>query len=282
MSKYELPIHFENPEGLHEISTKTLFEFLHAYKAIAKEFGLEIDITIGVPSIGGWKAELGLLVLSVLISPTVALLTGYSLDELGKKAHHEIVEMINEYINKESSEINVPLPKECVEAKNRIFEQLQRDQCVVGFRFGDFPAIPRANFHLYIERVVDEKPIYRGQTKIIVSSPDWLKKRSWRGMIEIIDTQERSFDFEMSLTRNFWQGVLNNLFPLHTADVMQVQLIEYPSRKIKYSVARVLSYNNIEIDKPIPEELVNSLFVESGPINPADSRAQKNLFDLDH
>ena len=282
MSEYELPIHFENPEGLHEISTKTLFELIDGYKAISKEFGLDLDISVGVPSIGGWRAELKFIAIGVLINPSVAILTGENLEEWGKKAHHEIVEIVNDYINKESSEINVPLPKECIEAKNRIFEQLQRDQCVVGFRLGDFPVIPRVNFHLYIERVVDEKPIYRGQTKIIVSSPDWLKKRSWRGRIEIIDTQERSFDFELSLTRNFWQGVQDNLFPLQTADAMQVQLIEYPSRKIKYSVARVLSYNNIEIDQPIPEDLVNSLFVESGPINSADLQAQKNLFDLDH
>ncbi len=278
MQKYKLPIHFENPESIHEISAETLFEFINAYKEISKIFGISLDINVQVPTTGGWKSTLIFAVTAIGVSPIVTLISGETLEDWAKKGHHEIIKLVNDYINKKTTDIQIKVPNECIDQKNRIFKQMLKDNCVIGFKIGNFPSIPRANFHLYIEKPIDEKPIYLGITKIIVSSPDWHQKRAWRGRIEILGEQERVFDFEKSNTYVFWERVLNDELQLHTEDTMQVQLVEFPSRRVKYLVIRVLSYNNQLIDQSIDHHIIDEQYLKNNELNPIVSSHQIDLF----
>lgn len=273
-------IHFENPEGMHEISAETLVIFIDAYKGIAKQFGLEVDLNLTIPEEGGWKAGLVVWTISFIgINPLLILFTDKSGEDWAKKARSEIVTLINQYITKKADEIQPPLPRECLEQKNKIYHQLQKDECVTGFKLGGSPAIPKKDFHLYIAELPDEKPIYLGITEISVFSPDWHGKRSWRGSIEILSDQEKSFDFEPDLTDKFWDCVRGDKLTLHTTDVMQVQLIEWPIRKVKHRVVRVLRYNEIQVDDPLPEGVISSMWRLSEDEISKQTPAQKALFE---
>ena len=54
--------------------------------------------------------------------------------------------------------------------------------------------------------------------------------------IEIIDDKESAFDFDKDLTGKFWERVKLDTLPLHTTDVMRVQLLKRPSNKVKYLI----------------------------------------------
>ena len=49
--------------------------------------------------------------------------------------------------------------------------------------------------------------------------------------------------------------------PLHTTDVMRVQLIKRPTNKVKYLVIRVLSYNNEKIDSLIGKKHLHKIAI---------------------
>lgn len=253
MEPYILPIHFDNFQGKHQINSNSLLIFVEAYKEIAEVFGLSAEIQIGVPEEGGWKASLFFGITFVGFSPFVALLTGESADDLGKRGHTYIVQAVNKFITQRVLDVPEELPKECIKHKNKIYQQFQKDDCIDTFHLGDYPPIPRASFHLYIKEMPDEELQYLGETDITVHSPDWKGKRSWRGKIGIIEDRENAFAFDKDLTGKFWEKIKLDALPLHTADVMQVQLIKRPTNKVKYLVVRVLSYNGEAIDSPISE-----------------------------
>lgn len=261
MDNQILPIHFGNLQGKHEINATSLLVFISSYKEISEAFGFAVDVQIGIPEEGGWKTNLGLVITFIGLNPFVALLTGETADDWAKKRHHEIVKVVNKFITAKAIDIPQECPKECINQKNKIYEQFQKDACIDSFRLGDFPPIPRQNFHEYINVVPDDLAEYLGETNITVSSPDWKGKRSWRGKIEILDESLSSFSFDKDLTGKFWEKIKLDSLLLHTTDVMRVQLIRRPSNKVKYQAIRVLSYNGEGIDQALSDREIHGLAV---------------------
>lgn len=279
MENQILPIHFGNLQGEHAINSTSLLVFIEAYKAISETFEVSIDVQIGIPEEGGWKANLIFAVTFIGFNPFVALLTGETADDWAKKGHIEIIKAVNKFITTKAAAVSDEFPKECINQKNKIFDQFQKDVCIDSFRLGDLPPIPRQNFHEYINFIPDDLAEYVGETDITVSSPDWKGKRSWRGKIEIIDEQQSSFSFDKDLTGKFWEKIKLNSLPLHTTDVMRVQLIKLPSSKVKYQVIRVLTYNGENIDQPISDHEIQEFAVFSVQ-TPATERLAQIPFEF--
>jgi hypothetical protein len=267
MENQILPIHFGNLQGKHAINSVSLLVFIEAYKEISEIFGASIDVQIGTPEEGGWKANLFIAITFIGLNPLVALLTGETADDWAKKGHVEIVKLVNNFITTKAAALPEEFPKELINQKNNIFDQFQKDICIDSFRLGDLPLIPRQNFHEYISLIPDELAEYLGETNITVSSPDWKGKRSWRGKIEIIDEPQSSFSFDKDLTGKFWEKVKLDSLLLHTTDVMRVQLIKRPSSKVKYQVIRVLNYNGEDVDQALSNVEINGFAIFS-PQNP--------------
>lgn len=246
-----VPIHFGNFQGKHEISSDSLLVFIEAYKEIAYFLGTDVNIQIGVPTEGGWKSNLFFTILGSSITPLIALFTGETADDWGKKGNTKIVKYINEFITTEANALSDEIPKECIKRKNKMYQQFKKDDCIDTFKIDTFPAIPKSNFQNYIQEIPEEEVIYLGESDITVHSPDWKGKRAWKGKIEILGDKENSFDFDKDLTGKFWEKVKLDLLLLHTTDIMKVQLIKRPTHKVKYLVIRVLNYNEQEIDTPI-------------------------------
>lgn len=258
-----LSIHFGNSQGNHEINATSLLIFINSYKEISEAFGFAVDVQIGVPSEGGWKTKLSFAIAFIGASPFVTLLTGETADDWAKRGHSQIVKVVNSFITVKAADIPKEFPKECINQKNKIYEQFQKDKCIDSFRLGDLPFIPRQNFHEYINLVPDEPSEYLGETNITVSSPDWKGKRSWRGKIEIIHEPQSAFSFDKDLTGRFWEKIKLDSLPLHTTDVMRVQLIKKPSKKVKYQVIRVLSYNGEDIDQSLSNAEIHGFAIFS-------------------
>lgn len=203
LEPYVLPIHFDNFQGKHEISTDTLIVFVEAYKEIAEIYGLNLDIQISVPQEGGWKVNLVFGVTFVGLNPFLALLTGETADDWAKKGHVYVVQKINEFITEQSKNVSDKFPKECIKQKNKIYEQFQKDNCVDTFHLDNLPPIPRMDFYLYINELNEDELVYLGETNITVHSPDWKGKRSWKGKIDIIAESASSFAFDKDLQVGF-------------------------------------------------------------------------------
>ena len=278
MDNQVLPIHFGNLDGRHEINSDSLLVFIDSYKEIFEAFRFSVDIQIGIPEEGGWKAKLFVAITFIGASPFITLLTGETVDDWAKKARSEIVLVVNNFITKKAADIPEGFPKECIKQKNKIYEQFQKDECIDSFRLGDHPPIPRRNFHEYIDLIADEEYVYLGETNITVSSPDWKGKRSWRGEILILEDAQSSFTFDKDLTGRFWEKIKLDSLPLHTTDIMRVQLIKRPSSKVKYQVIRVLSYNDEEIDTRISDEAIHRFATFSIQSATIKSPSQLGLF----
>jgi hypothetical protein len=279
MEPYILPIHFDNFQGKHEISSDSLIVFLDAYKEIAEFYGLTAEIQIGVPEEGGWRAKFIILgaISFIGINPISILLTGKTSEEWAQEGRAFIVQQINTFITTEVSNITNEIPRECIKQKNKIYQQFQKDNCIDTFHLGDFPPIPRNNFQLYIKEIDDEEVEYLGETDITVHSPDWKGRRSWRGKIEVIEDKESAFDFDKDLTGKFWERVKLDTLPLHTTDVMRVQLLRRPSNKVKYLILRVLSYNSEKIDSPVSEADINKMSIVDAKANKSKQADQLEL-----
>lgn len=229
MEPITLPVHFGNSQGKHEINADSLLVLIESYKEISEIFGLKAEIQIGVPEEGGWKTNLFLVVSLVGVNPFIALLTGKTADEWAKEGHAHIALAINEFITTEARTTPDEIPRDCIKIKNKIYQQFQTDECIDSFSLGDLPPIPKNTFHLYIKELPDEEYIYLGEADITVSSPDWKGKRSWRGQIDIVEEKESAFSFDKDLTGKFWEKVKLDALPLHTTDVMKVQLVQRPT-----------------------------------------------------
>ena len=278
-----VPIHFGNLQGQHEISSDSLLVFIEAYKEIADFFGVEVEVQIGVPTEGGWKSKLtmGAIIVGTLnfigIDNLSILFTGKESKEWFYSAHNRI-KLISEFITTEANSMSDEIPKECTKQKNKIYQQFQKDDCIDSFKIDTFPAIPKINFQNYIKEIPKEEVIYLGETNIIVHSPDWKGKRSWRGKIEIINDRENAFDFDKDLTGKFWERVKLDLLPLHTTDVMRVQLIKRPTYKVKYLAIRVLKYNDDEIDTPLDITDISKFAI----LDNSTLKEEINLFSFEH
>lgn len=273
-----VPIHFGNLQGKHEINSNSLLVFIEAYKEISEFFGVEIDVQIGVPTEGGWMTKLFLGISFVGFNSFVALLTGETADDWAKKGHVEIVKHINQFITTEATNVSDEIPKECTKQKNKMYQQFQKDGCIDSFKIDTFPAIPKVNFQNYIKEIPEEEVIYLGETDITVHSPDWKGKRSWKGKIEILNDKENSFGFNKSLTGKFWEKVTLDMLPLHTTDIMKVQLIKRPTHKVKYLAIRVLKYNEDEIDTPLDISDISKFAI----LNNSNIEEEINLFSFEN
>ena len=277
---YVLPIHFDNFQGKHEINADTLIIFVEAYIEIAEIYGISLDIQISVPQEGGWKTNLVFGVTFIGLSPFVALLTGETADDWTKKGHVYAVQKINEFITEQSRNLPDVFPKECIKQKNKMYEQFQKDNCVDTFHLADFAPIPKSHFYLYIKDVQDDEYLYLGEADITVHSPDWKGKRSWKGKIDTIDESASSFAFDKELTGKFWEMVKLDNLPLHTTDVMKVQLVKRPTYKVKYLVIRVLSYNEQDVDTQLNEAEIHKITtVEQIHEKVTDNINQGDLFN---
>lgn len=281
MESYTLPIHFGNFEGKHEIDSDSFVVFLEAYKEIAKQFGVHLDIHVGVPTEGGWKTTLQIgtwTIAFIGISPFAMFLTGHSADDIAEMSRDKVIGLMNQYITTPTTFFPEAPPKECIRQKNKIYKQFSKDLCIDSFRLGAIDAIPRGNFHLYMQEEPEEIDTYLGETNITVHSPDWKGNRSWKGQIDILNEKECSFDFNKNLTGKFWEQVELDRLTLHTEDVMRVQLIERPAHKVKFLVIRVLSYNNSQIDAPLTEIDISKFAAVSSIKDQPSPQAQANLF----
>lgn len=257
MEPINLLVHFGNLQEKHEISSDSLIVLIESYKEISEFFGLNVEIQIGIPEEGGWKTTLavtGVITSFIGINPISIIMTGETSEAWAKKGREFIVQRVNEFVTTKANELPDEIPRDCIKSKNKIYHQFQIDECIDSFRIGDSLPIPRNNFPLYIRELTDEEHVYLGETDITVSSPDWKGKRSWRGNIEIVEDKESSFAFDKDFTGKFWEKVKIDALPLHTTDVMRVQLVQRPTNKVKYFVVRVLSYNEEIIDSPIEDD----------------------------
>ena len=255
MNSYLLPIHFEILEEKHEVNSITLNTFIEAYKEIFEGFfETKIEIQIGLPEEGGWRATLGVVTVVasfIGIDNLSILVRGQDSKDLFFAAN----KYITKFLTKKAENTSEDCPRKCLEQKNKIFHQFQKDSCVTAFDLDKYPPIPRSEFNLYIKELPQENTLYCGETKITVHSPAWKGKRSWKGKIDIIDDTERAFDFDKELTGKFWENVALDTLSVTTQDEMIVQLIQRPNNnKPIYRVIRVLSYNGKEIDSALSTE----------------------------
>lgn len=283
MQSYLLPIHFKIVDGKHEVNSVTLNTFVEAYKEIFEElFDQKIDVQIGLPDEGGWKSTLAIF--AVLgsfagIDNLSILIRGKPSEDLFYAANKHITE----FISQKAEIISEEYSRKCIEQKNKIFYQFQKDKCVTAFDLDNIPPIPRDNFNLYIKDLPEENSLYCGEAEISVYSPVWKgkKRRAWKGKINIVDGNETAFDFDDDLTGKFWEKIrLNEIIPTTGNDRMLVQLIKRPNNKPLYRVIRVLSYNRKEIDLPLSEEIITR--ITNGKIEKLDNKTdddyQMDLF----
>lgn len=161
MQKYELPIHFGNNDGKHEINADSLIVFIDAYKEIFEELfsGSKIIIEIGVPSEGGWKTTLAIGLISFIGIDNFSILTrGKPSGDLFYEAH----ESIKDLITLKAVDTPEKYPRKCIEQKNKIYQQFQKDKCIDSFDLADITPIPKNNFNLYIKKLSDDEDIYLG------------------------------------------------------------------------------------------------------------------------
>lgn len=111
------------------------------------------------------------------------------------------------------------------------------EKCLFVVDRKDLDRQTREEFNKFQEGCVEENTnIYLGEANITVHSPDWKGKRSWRGKIDILEDSASAFAFDKDLTGKFWEMVKLDALPLHTTDVMKVQLVKRPTNKVKYLV----------------------------------------------
>lgn len=259
-----VPIHFGN-DTKHEISEKSLLALLNAYKNIINELGLDVEIHLTTPTDGGWRTNLFLFIstlYNLLSGGIVPLFTGYTLDELGKMGHPELVRIINEFLTKPNSELKPDIPNECIKHKNKMYQQFQSDDCIEYIEIDQSQKIMKHDFNQYITIIEEEnnpKCVYIRERNIIVSSPDWKNKRSWKGTV---DNNEVSFRFDLDLTGKFWEKIKLDQLDIHTGtDNMLVQLAMCENVKPKYLVIRVIKYNDMDIDNRLVTEDLNRILL---------------------
>lgn len=286
MTPYVLSMHFGNFSGKHEINSESLIVFIEAYEEIAEFFGVKAEIDIGIPESGGWKTNLKIAGTFLFGTAGFVGLDNLSILFAGVESKvffqdaHERLKKITEFITTKAQDTSELFPKECIKQKNKIYEQFQKDDCIDTFSLDGGAAIPRSLFNLYIKEINNEEFVYLGETNITVHSPDWKGKRSWKGQVEILEDKEVAFDFDKELTGKFWEKVKLDGLPLHTTDVMRVQLVKRPTSRVKYLVIRVLKYNDKDVDSLILEEDIRKIAVVDFQLKSNQELTQGELFDI--
>lgn len=256
-----VPIHFGN-DTKHEISEKSLLALLSAYKNIINELGLDVEIHLTTPTDGGWRTDLLIWVAGLFSGGVIPFVTGYIIEELAKLSRKKLIEIINEFLIKPNSELKLDIPNEYIEYKNMMYKQFQSDDCIEYIEIDKSQKIMKNDFNQYITKIEeknDPKYVYIGERNIIVSSPDWKNKRSWKGTV---DSDEVSFKFDLDLTGKFWEKIKLDQLDIHTGtDNMLVQLAMCDNVRPKYLVVRVIKYNDMDIDNQLTIEDLNKILL---------------------
>ena len=258
-----VPIHFGN-DTKHEISEKSLFVLLSTYKETLRELGVNVEINLSVPSEGGWKSDLIISIFGgVVLDSVLITITGYSFVELLKNGRKKVIDVVTRFLTKPIDELPKHIPSNYLILKNRLYQQFQSDDCIEYIEIDQSKKILRHDFNRYIAEVEDDKEddkfIYIGEKNIIVSSPDWRNKRSWKGTV---DNDEVSFKFDLDLTGKFWEKIKLDQLDTHTGtDNMLVQLAMCENVRPKYMVIRVMKYNDMDIDSQLMIEDLNKILL---------------------
>lgn len=256
-----VPIHFGN-DTKHEISEKSLLALLNAYKKIINELGLDVEIHLTTPTDGGWRTNLLIWVAGLFSGGVIPFVTGYTVEELAKLGRKKLIAIINEFLTKPNNELKLDIPNEYIEYKNKMYQQFQSDGCIEYIEIDQSQKIMKHDFNQYITVIKEEnnpKCVYIGERNIIVSSPDWKNKRSWKGAV---DNDEVSFKFDLDLTGKFWEKIKLDQLDIHTGtDNMLVQLAMCENVKPKYLVIRVIKYNDMDIDNQLMIEDLNKILL---------------------
>jgi hypothetical protein len=121
MQSYLLPIHFEILEEKHEVNSFTLNTFVEAYKEIFEElFDVKIEIHIGLPEEGGWKAKLvvfGAFASFIGIDNLSIIARGQDSKDFFLAANKHITE----FLTKKAENTSEECPRKCLEQKNKFF-----------------------------------------------------------------------------------------------------------------------------------------------------------------
>lgn len=256
-----VPIHFGN-DTKHEISEKSLLALLSAYKNIINELGLDVEIHLTTPTDGGWRTNLLIWVAGLFSGGVIPFITGYTIEELAKLGRKKLIEIINEFLTKPNNELKQDIPNEYIEYKNMMYKQFQSDACIEYIEIDQSQKIMKHDFNQYITVIEEEnnpKCVYIGERNIIVSSPDWRNKRSWKGTV---GDDEVSFRFDLDLTGKFWEKIKLDQLDIHTGtDNMLVQLAMCENVRPKYLVIRVIKYNDMDIDNQLMIDDLNKILL---------------------
>lgn len=256
-----VPIHFGN-DTKHEISEKSLFVLLSTYKEILRELGVKVEINLSVPSEGGWKTDIIINIFSgVVLDSVLITITGYSFVELLKNGRKKVIDVVTRFLTKPIDELPKHIPPNYLILKNHLYQQFQSDDCIEYIEIDQSKKILKHDFNRYIAEVEDDKEddkfIYIGEKNIIVSSPDWKNKRSWKGSV---DNNEVYFKFDLTLTGKFWEKIKLDKLDIHTGtDNMLVQLAMCEKVRPKYLVIRVIKYNDMDIDNQLMIDDLNKI-----------------------
>lgn len=281
MSAVPIYIHIENVDGNHTVSPATLLVLTDVYEDILEFFDVKASLQIGVPQKGCWEVNIWAIITAIGISPIAAFLTGKSAEEWALLGREALIDLCNQLITKPVALFPADTPQEFYRKRNKLYEQLNSDENISEITIGQTCPVPRQEFPLYIAQLTDEEPVYLGEIELLVSSPDWKGKRSWRGRIVGSDEKMSSFTFNRQSTRNFWRRVeQNDLIISTTEDVMKVQLALHPSDKVKKCIIRVLSYNEEVIDPPLSDSYIYEIYGDR-KIEEKDSSAQLSIFDIE-
>lgn len=271
-------IHIGNVDGHHTVTPETLFALIEAYDELFHLLNVKADIQIGVPRKGSWEATFEVLIKYVGISVVVAFVTGLSPEDWAKAGHKTIVGWINRLLTTTVVELPEETPSDFFRKRNKLYERLKADETVASVKLGEASTIPRQDFPLYINELSDEEPVYLGEVELMVSSPDWKGKRSWRGRIVGTGEKMQSFTFDKILTKKFWQRVhQNDLIIRTTEDTLRVQLALHPTEKTKHCIIRVLEYNGEIIDRPLSDAYIAEMYSVRSD-NDTTPRLQLKLF----
>jgi hypothetical protein len=107
----------------HEVNSITLNTFIEAYKEIFEGFfETKIEIQIGLPEEGGWRATLGVVTVVasfIGIDNLSILVRGQDSKDLFFAAN----KYITKFLTKKAENTSEDCPRKCLEQKNKIFHQ---------------------------------------------------------------------------------------------------------------------------------------------------------------
>lgn len=280
MNEASLTVHFGLPNDEHDVPATSLIALIDTYHAIFSALKIDATIRLSVPKYGGWKNTFKFSLNAMpVMAVVIPFLTGQSIDDWTLKGNKAIVKPITEFIISTADKTSEDAPKVCIDAKNKLFQQLEKDTCITFIQLGNSTRIPRNDFNKRIQKLPEDEHSFLGLMEIAILSPDWSGQRAWTGTIfENNKRKKISFDFDKSSTVNFWALIKQNGLHLKTRDVMVAQLAYNESNKPSYRVMRVIRHNDQEVDSPLSAEDFKSRITNTNRRPSASNPEQMTLF----